>query len=191
MGIFKKTTTEIRDLFVLEPKLYYDERGYFFESYNQMDFSLLGIETPFVQDNRSFSNKGVLRGIHFQKENPQAKLVSVLSGSVFDVAVDLRTRSETFGRFYSIVLSSENKKMLYIPRGFGHAFLVLSDYAEFYYKCDNFYHSDDQHGIIWNDNQLSIDWPIDINDVVISEKDSKLISFSEYIKGMEIELEKI
>jgi len=174
------TKTPIKDLVVFEPKVFADERGYFFESYNESLFKENGIVTNFVQDNQSFSSFGVLRGIHFQ--NPpfaQAKLVRVLSGSVLDVAVDLRKDSPTFGKYFSLELSSENKKQLFIPRGFGHGFVVLSQTAEFYYKCDNLYSKECEGGIIYNDPDLNIDWQIDLQKALVSDKDTNLSSFKD------------
>lgn len=157
--MFKFTETKIKDVFVIEPKVFGDNRGYFMETYKESDFKAAGLDYNFVQDNQSSSRKGVLRGLHFQKTYPQAKLVRVLSGEVFDVAVDLRKDSETYGQWVGVVLSGENKKMLMIPRGFAHGFLVLSDYAEFAYKCDELYHPEDEGGIAWNDPEIGIEWP--------------------------------
>lgn len=169
------TQTFIKDLVVFEPSVFEDERGYFFESYNQQLFEKNGIAANFVQDNQSKSGFGVLRGIHFQKPPfAQAKLVRVLSGKVLDVAVDLRPQSNTFGKYFSIELSSENKKQLFIPRGFGHGFVVLSPTAEFYYKCDDFYSKESESGIIFNDPDLKIDWGIETSQLIISEKDHNL-----------------
>ena len=174
MGKFKKTETGIRDLYVIEPTIFNDNRGFFMETYNDKEFKEIGINYSFVQDNHSKSSKGVLRGLHFQKEHSQAKLVRVIKGEVFDVAVDLRKTSETFGKYYGLILSEENKKQLMIPRGFAHGFLVLSDEAEFVYKCDDFYYADDQCGIIWNDPSINIKWPLDnIENIILSDKDKK------------------
>lgn len=146
-------------LVVIEPTVHGDSRGYFMETYNQRDFKEAGIEAEFVQDNQSMSTKGVLRGLHFQKHFPQGKLVRVISGQVFDVAVDLRRGSKTYGEWYGVMLSAENRKQFYIPAGFAHGFLVLSDVAEFCYKCTEFYHPEDEDGIAWNDPDLGIAWP--------------------------------
>lgn len=169
----KLTLTPIKDLVVIEPKVFGDERGYFYEAYNKNTFHELGLDYDFVQDNQSFSRKGVLRGLHFQKEFPQAKLVRVIEGEVFDVAVDLRKDSPTFGKWYGITLSGENKKMFMIPRGFAHGFLVLSETAVFSYKCDDFYHPNDEGGIIYNDPDIGIEWPKVDCELVLSEKDKK------------------
>lgn len=169
----KLTLTPIKDLVVIEPKVFGDERGYFYEVYNKNTFHELGLDYDFVQDNQSFSRKGVLRGLHFQKQFPQAKLVRVIEGEVFDVAVDLRKDSPTFGKWYGITLSGENKKMFMIPRGFAHGFLVLSETAVFSYKCDDFYHPNDEGGIIYNDPDIGIEWPEVDCELVLSEKDKK------------------
>lgn len=169
----KVILTPIKDLVVIEPKVFGDERGYFYEAYNKNTFHELGLDYDFVQDNQSFSRKGVLRGLHFQKQFPQAKLVRVIEGEVFDVAVDLRKGSPTFGKWYGVTLSGENKKMFMIPRGFAHGFLVLSETAVFSYKCDDFYHPNDEGGIIYNDPDIGIEWPEIDCELVLSEKDKK------------------
>ena len=169
----KLTLTPIKDLVVIEPKVFGDERGYFYEAYNKNTFHELGLDYDFVQDNQSFSRKGVLRGLHFQKNYPQAKLVRVIEGEVFDVAVDLRKDSPTYGKWYGVVLSGENKKMFMIPRGFAHGFLVLSETAIFSYKCDDFYHPNDEGGIIYNDPIIGVEWPKLDCEFVLSEKDKK------------------
>ena len=171
MGQFIFKETEIQGLLVIEPKIFGDNRGYFMETYNYKDFAAAGLDMAFVQDNQSKSRKGVLRGLHFQKKNPQGKLIRVVSGEVYDVAVDLRKSSDTFGKWFGITLSSENKKQLYVPEGFAHGFLVLSDTAEFAYKCTRFYDPDDEGGLLWNDPDLGIDWPMEGINVVLSEKD--------------------
>ncbi len=142
------------------------------ETYKQSDFEEAGLKYSFVQDNQSSSRKGVLRGLHFQKKHPQAKLVRVIKGAVFDVAVDLRKGSETYGKWVGVLLSEENKRQFMIPRGFAHGFVVVSDYAEFAYKCDEVYHPEDEGGIIWNDPDVAIHWP-DVGDIILSEKDKK------------------
>ena len=161
MGQIKveKNVGGIPGLCVITPAVHGDSRGYFMETYSQRDMEENGIHIPFVQDNQSMSVKGVLRGLHFQTNFPQTKLVRVIKGSVFDVAVDLRKDSETFGKWYGIELTEENKKQFLIPRGFAHGFLVLSDVAEFCYKCDDFYHANDEGGLAWNDPAIGIRWP--------------------------------
>tara|TARA_R110001583_G_scaffold82491_1_gene218780 strand:- start:19070 stop:19615 length:546 start_codon:yes stop_codon:yes gene_type:complete len=170
------TETRLKGCYVIEPQVFTDERGYFMETFNSEKFAK-GIGKPinFVQDNQSFSKKGVLRGLHYQTGKfAQAKLVRVLSGSVLDVAVDLRKNSPTFGEHFVDVLSSENKKQLFIPRGFGHGFIVLSDSAEFFYKCDNYYNKDSEGGIIFSDPTLNIDWELPQEELIVSEKDGIL-----------------
>ena len=177
MGKFKFTYTEIEGVFIAEPAVFPDERGYFMETYNENDFKEEGIDLTFVQDNQSKSSKGVLRGLHFQKTQPQGKLVRVISGEVFDVAVDLRKASRTYGKWIGVRLSAENKKQFFIPKGFAHGFVVLSDEAEFVYKCTDFYKGDDEGGILWNDPDIGIEWPIeDIGEenILLSEKDKCL-----------------
>jgi dTDP-4-dehydrorhamnose 3,5-epimerase len=174
--------TEFPGLHVFEPMVFGDDRGYFFESYNQKTFDDKGINSHFVQDNQARSTFGVLRGLHFQKgDAAQAKLVRVLEGSVLDVVVDLRQGSPTYGKSFSIELSAENKKQLYVPRGFAHGYVVLSETAEFFYKCDNFYSKADEGGIIYNDPSLNIDWKIDISKAVLSEKDKVLPTMSQHV----------
>ena len=159
MGKITVTKTHIDGLVVIEPKVFGDNRGYFMETYNQNDMAEAGLDMVFVQDNQSMSTKGVLRGLHFQKKYPQGKLVRAIKGRVFDVAVDLREGSETYGQWYGVELSDENKKQFYIPEGFAHGFLVLSDTAEFCYKCTDFYHPEDEGGLAWNDPSIGIEWP--------------------------------
>ena len=159
MGKIKVTPCEIEGLYVIEPTVFKDERGYFVETYNQNDFKEAGLNMVFVQDNQSMSVRGVLRGLHFQKQYPQGKLVRVIRGSVFDVAVDLREGSETYGKWYGVELTKENKKQFYISEGFAHGFLVLSDEAEFCYKVTDFYHPGDEGGLAWNDPAIGIEWP--------------------------------
>ncbi len=154
----EKNVGGIEGLYVITPAVHGDNRGYFMETYNQNDMKESGIDITFVQDNQSMSTKGVLRGLHFQKNFPQTKLVRVIKGTVFDVAVDLRSGSKTFGKWYGVELSEENKKQFLIPRGFAHGFLVLSETAEFCYKCDDFYHADDEGGLAWNDPEIGIEW---------------------------------
>lgn len=168
MKFFNKT--EIEGVYIIEPKVFGDNRGYFMETYNEQEFKDNGLDYNFVQDNQSKSKKGVLRGLHFQKTHPQAKLVRVLEGEVFDVAVDLRKGSKTYGKWVGVILSEENKKQFMIPRGFAHGFVVLSDTAVFAYKCDDFYHPEDEGGIMWNDPDVNIEWPYN-GELLLSEKD--------------------
>lgn len=166
---------DIEGLYLIEPKIFGDERGYFMETYHYEDFKAAGLDVVFVQDNQSLSKKGVLRGLHYQKEHPQGKLVHVLKGSVYDVAVDLRKGSKTYGKWHGVLLSNMNKKFFYVPKGFAHGFLVLSEEAVFSYKCTDFYHPEDEGGFLWNDPEIGVEWPIsgDIQ-LTISEKDKKL-----------------
>lgn len=173
--------TPLKDCYVIEPTIFEDDRGYFFEKYNEKKFEeLTGMNGHFVQDNISKSSYGVLRGLHLQKgEHAQAKLVSCLEGKVFDVAVDLRRNSPTFGKWYGIELTPENKLQLYVPRGFGHGFSVLSETAIFSYKCDNFYNKESEGSVIWNDPDLNIDWKLPLDIVQLSDKDRGLPTFAE------------
>ena len=184
MGKIKVTPCDIKGLYVIEPTVFKDERGYFMETYNQNDFHEAGLDMVFVQDNQSMSVKGVLRGLHYQKQYPQGKLVRAVRGTVFDVAVDLRTGSETYGKWFGVVLSAENKKQFYIPEGFAHGFLVLSDEAEFAYKCTDFYHPNDEGGLKWDDPEIGVEWPMPEGmtkeELTISDKDQKWGSFAEY-----------
>ena len=174
MGKIKVTTCDIEGLYVIEPTVFKDERGYFMETYNQNDFKEAGLNMTFVQDNQSMSVKGVLRGLHFQKQYPQGKLVRAVRGTVFDVAVDLRSDSKTYGKWFGVTLSAENKKQFYIPEDFAHGFLVLSDEAEFAYKCTDFYHPGDEGGLLWSDPEIGVDWPIEPGmELIISDKDKK------------------
>ncbi|MCR5801629.1 MAG: dTDP-4-dehydrorhamnose 3,5-epimerase [Lachnospiraceae bacterium] len=174
MGKIEVENCEIEGLKVITPTVFGDARGYFMESYNANDFKAAGIDRVFVQDNQSSSRKGVLRGLHFQKQHPQAKLVRVIKGEVFDVAVDIRKGSATYGKWFGIVLSAENHKQFYIPEGFAHGFLVLSDSAEFQYKCTDFYHPEDEGGIAYNDPDIGVEWPVPEGcDLVLSDKDTK------------------
>ena len=163
MGQIKveKNVGGIQGLCVIEPTVHGDARGYFMETYNQKDMEEAGLTMQFVQDNQSCSTKGVLRGLHFQKENTQAKLVRCIKGEVFDVAVDLRPGSKTYGKWEGVILTEENKKMFMIPKGFAHGFIVLSDEAEFAYKCTDFYHPGDEGGMAWNDPEIGVEWPIE------------------------------
>lgn len=196
MGQIKVTKGPIEGLYVIEPTVHGDSRGYFIETYNQRDFVEAGLTMRFVQDNQSLSTKGVLRGLHYQKQYPQGKLVRVVRGSVFDVAVDLRTGSPTYGRWFGQMLSEENKKQFYISEGFAHGFLVLSDVAEFCYKTTDFYRPEDEAGLAWNDPEIGIQWPgllgeyhgtasgagytfADGTPLKLSEKDTKLPGIKE------------
>lgn len=167
--------TPLKDCLIIEPRVFEDERGYLFESFNERNFTeKTGLSVHFVQDNQSFSSKGVLRGLHYQTgEFAQAKLVQVIQGEVLDVAVDIRPESETYGKYVSVLLSGENKKQMFIPRGFAHGFLVLSETAIFSYKCDNFYHKDAEAGIAYNDPTIAIDWQLSENEYIISERDKQ------------------
>ena len=174
MGKITVTPCDIEGLYVIEPTVFKDERGYFVETYNQNDMKEAGLDMVFVQDNQSMSTRGVLRGLHFQKQFPQGKLVRVVRGKVFDVAVDLRSDSKTYGKWFGVELSAENVKQFYIPEGFAHGFLVLSDEAEFCYKCTDFYHPGDEGGLAWNDPEIGVEWPLEEGvDLIISEKDQK------------------
>lgn len=172
MKKFTFIETPIKDLYVIEPTVYGDNRGYFMETYNYNEFTTVGLDMQFVQDNESKSKKGVLRGLHFQKNNPQGKLVRVIDGEVFDVAVDLRHSSGTYGKWYGVKLTAENKKQFYVPEGFAHGFLVLSETATFIYKCTRFYDPNDECGLMWNDETVGVEWPIEADmTVILSEKD--------------------
>jgi dTDP-4-dehydrorhamnose 3,5-epimerase len=171
MGKFKFTETGIEGLIIIEPTVFGDNRGYFMETYQEEEFKSAGIPTNFVQDNQSKSKKGVFRGLHFQNKNPQGKLVRVLEGEVYDVGVDLRSDSPTFGQHYGVLLSGENNKQFYVPEGFAHGFVVLSETATFTYKCTRLYDPTDEGGLRWNDPTLAIDWNIPEDEVLLSEKD--------------------
>ncbi len=176
----------IEGLKVITPTVFGDDRGYFVETYNLNDMKEAGMDYTFVQDNQSASKKGVLRGLHFQKEFPQDKLVRVVNGEVFDVAVDLRPGSKTFGKWYGVLLSAENKKQFMIPKNFAHGFIVLSDYAEFCYKCTDFYHPNDEGGLLWKDPEIGVEWPMPERmteaDLTLSDKDQKWSGIAEYKK---------
>lgn len=181
MANFTRTNTEIDELFVITPEVFGDERGYFMETYEKQALAKIGITADFVQDNQSGSKKGVLRGLHFQVNHPQAKLVRVIKGEVFDVAVDLRKDSKTYGKWHGEILSADNKKQFFIPRGFAHGFLVLSDTAEFCYKVDNIYDPSGEQGIIYNDLDINITWP-QLPNYILSEKDQHWPTLKEYTK---------
>lgn len=183
MGKITVETCEIEGLKVITPTVFGDERGYFVETYNYNDYAAAGIDVTFVQDNQSASKKGVLRGLHFQINYPQDKLVRVIKGEVFDVAVDLRKGSPTFGKWHGVLLSEENHKQFFVPKGFAHGFLVLSDYAEFCYKVTDFYHPGDEDGLMYNDPALGVEWPIPEGmELILSDKDTKHESFERYLE---------
>jgi dTDP-4-dehydrorhamnose 3,5-epimerase len=172
MGKFNFTETKIKDLYIIEPKVFGDHRGYFMEGYNKNDFFEAGLKMEFVQDNESKSKKGVLRGLHFQTKHTQGKLVRVTEGEVFDVAVDLRKGSPTFGKWEGVILTEENKKQFYVPEGFAHGFLVMSDVAVFNYKCTDYYAPEYDSGLLWNDEDIAIEWPLaGIEEILLSDKD--------------------
>lgn len=174
MGNFNFIETKIKDLYIIEPKVFGDHRGYFMESYNKKDFFEAGLTMEFVQDNESKSKKGVLRGLHFQTKHTQGKLVRVTQGEVFDVAVDLRKGSPTYGQWEGVLLSAENKRQFYVPEGFAHGFLVLSEVAVFNYKCTDFYAPEYDSGLLWNDPDVGIEWPLEgIEELSLSDKDMK------------------
>lgn len=183
MGKFNFIKKEIEGVFIIEPTAFGDDRGYFMETYQYNDFAAAGIDVKFVQDNQSMSKKGVLRGLHFQKEFAQSKLVRVIKGEVFDVAVDLREGSATFGKYVGVLLSAENRRQFFIPKNFAHGFLVLSDEAEFVYKVDDFYHPNDEGGLMWNDPDIAIEWPIEEGmEIILSEKDKVNPLFRDFKK---------
>lgn len=181
MGNFNFIKTEIDGMFIIEPTVFGDDRGYFLETYHYDEFKKAGIDVTFVQDNQSKSKRGVLRGLHFQTKRPQGKLVRVIRGKVFDVGVDLRKNSSSFGKWVGAILSDENKRQLYIPAEFAHGFLVLSDEAEFVYKCTDFYDPQNEGGIIYNDPDININWPIsDDMEIFLSQKDRALPSLKTF-----------
>lgn len=182
MGKFQFEETRIQGVLTITPTMFGDERGYFMETYHAEEFRAAGINAVFVQDNQSKSRRGVLRGLHFQVLHPQAKLVRVISGEVFDVAVDMRKNSPTFGQWAGVTLSAENKKQFFLPRGMAHGFFVLSETAEFTYKCDEFYHPEDEGGIRWDDPDIGIEWPLNGVTPLLSEKDLKHAGFNEYFR---------
>ena len=173
---------QISGLVEIQPEIFCDKRGYFFESWSQKDYNAVGIMPSFVQDNQSCSGKGVLRGLHFQKEHPQGKLVRVIKGEVYDVAVDLRSASPTQGKWHGVYLSGEKQNQFYIPEGFAHGFVVLSETAVFAYKCTEFYYPEDESGLLWNDSDIDINWPDIGREYILSDKDKKLPSFRELYK---------
>lgn len=182
MSKFKFIKTAIEGVYIIEPTIFGDERGYFMETYHAGEFKEAGLDFNFVQDNQSKSKKGVMRGLHFQYKKPQGKLVRVIKGEVFDVAVDLRKNSPTYGKWEGVILSEENRKQFYVPEGFAHGFLVLSDEAEFTYKCTDFYDSADEGGILWDDEDIGIEWPVDdVDGVILSDKDKQWKTLKETI----------
>lgn len=189
MGQFKRINTSIEGVCIIEPTVFGDSRGYFMETYEKRDFEEIGIVGDFVQDNQSKSTKGVLRGLHYQRKDTQAKIVRCIKGKVFDVAVDLRPNSPTYGKWEGVILSEENKKMFYIPRGFAHGFLVLSEEAEFCYKVDNWYNHEAEGGLLWNDPDIGIEWPevpgMTKEEYLTSEKDALWPSLKE-LKGTDL-----
>jgi dTDP-4-dehydrorhamnose 3,5-epimerase len=186
-GNFTFVESDIKDVIIVESKVFGDERGGFMEAYKRPDFVQGGITADFVQDNQSVSRKGVLRGLHFQINHPQAKLVRVIDGCVYDVCVDLRKGSPTFGKWEGVELSDENHRQLFIPRGFAHGFYVMSDRAVFCYKCDDVYHSNDEGGITWDDRDLAVAWPLEVGaEPVLSQKDQAHPTFAEWKKSNNI-----
>lgn len=188
MSKFKRIETEIKDLIIIEPMLFGDNRGFFMESYSKKDFAKIGINIEFVQDNHSKSKKGVLRGLHFQTKHIQGKLVRVIAGAVLDVAVDLRKHSPTFGKYFLIELSADNKKMFYIPPGFAHGFLTLEDNTELQYKCTDYYAPEFDSGILWNDLDVAINWNFEkygilTDEILLSDKDKKQQTLKEFIES--------
>ncbi|MBX4264090.1 dTDP-4-dehydrorhamnose 3,5-epimerase [Clostridium estertheticum] len=186
LNLFNFIETKIDGVYIIEPKVFGDNRGYFMETYNKNDFFEAGLKMEFVQDNESKSKKGVLRGLHFQTKHTQGKLVRVTKGQVFDVAVDLRKGSSTFGKWEGVILTEENKKQFYVPEGFAHGFLVLSDEAVFNYKCTDYYAPEYDSGVLWNDEDIAIEWPLDgIEEILLSEKDK----IQKRLKDLEISFE--
>lgn len=186
MSKFKRVETGINDLVVIEPTVYEDSRGFFMETYNKKDFADIGLGVEFVQDNLSMSQKGVFRGLHFQTKMSQGKLVRVTSGAVLDITVDLRFKSKTFGQWFTVELTAENRRQLYVPKGFAHGFMTLKDGTEFLYKCTNYYAPKYDSGIIWNDKDLAIDYSfekygINVEELLLSAKDQKLQTFKEFV----------
>lgn len=191
VGNFSFSETSIPGVLVVDVRHFPDDRGYFMETYTERDFVQGGIATHFVQDNQSSSTRGVLRGLHYQIKHPQAKLVRVTQGVVFDVAVDLRPESPTYGKWEGVILSAENRRQFFIPRRFAHGFLVLSERAEFCYKCDDYYHPNDEGGLMWNDETIGIEWPLlgaseheKPLEILLSEKDRNHPSFSAYLNSI-------
>ena len=172
----KKIETKIKDCFILEPDIFGDDRGFFLETYQKRRYKDLGINYEFVQDNYSRSSKGILRGLHFQKKKPQGKLVTVSLGEVYDVAVDLREKSNTFGQWASVILSEDNKRQFWVPPGFAHGFLVISDSADFHYKCTDYYDPSDEGSLLWNDPNINISWPINNPKLSVKDENAPLLT---------------
>ncbi|MGB9794744.1 dTDP-4-dehydrorhamnose 3,5-epimerase [Caldisericum exile] len=188
MSKFKIIETPIKDLLIIETRIFKDERGFFMETYNQKEFEEIGLNIQFVQDNLSKSKKGVLRGLHFQIKHPQGKLIRVIKGGVYDVAVDLRLNSPTFGKWFGIELKEGDGLAFYIPEGFAHGFLTLEEETYFFYKCTDIYYAEYDNGVIWNDPEININWPIDkVENLTISEKDKKLPLLKEIVKVLKEE----
>lgn len=182
MGKFTKTETGIDGLIIVEPKVFGDSRGFFMETYNKRDFEEIGLNVNFIQDNHSKSRKGVLRGLHFQTEYSQGKLIRVIKGIVYDVAVDMRAGSPTYGKYFGLELTEDNKKMFYVPEDFAHGFIALSDEVEFLYKVTDYYYPEFESGIIWDDPEIGVKWPLEqygIKELILSDKDKKLKRLSE------------
>lgn len=180
MSKFNFIETKLKDLYIIEPTVFGDNRGYFMETYNKREFFKAGLNMEFVQENQSKSKRGVLRGLHFQTENIQGKLVRVTYGEVYDVAVDLRVGSPTYGLWEGVILSAENKRQFYVPEGFAHGFLVLSNEAVFNYMCTNYYDANHESGVLWNDKDIDVKWPLDmVEEIILSEKDKKLLKLNE------------
>lgn len=185
MGKFTFESAALEGVYIVIPTVFGDHRGYFMETYQYEEFHAAGLDMVFVQDNQSKSHRGVLRGLHFQRTKPQGKLVRVISGEVFDVAVDLRRGSPSYGQWAGVVLSAKNKRQFYIPRGFAHGFLVLSEEAEFIYKCDEFYHPEDEGGLCWDDPCIGINWPIPVGmELLLSDKDKEYLPLDQQNIGL-------
>ena len=181
MGKFRFEKGPLEGMYIVEPTLFPDARGSFMETYQRKEFEDAGLDMDFIQDNESWSRRGTLRGLHFQIRHPQGKLVRVTEGEVYDAVVDIRPKSPTFGKWFGLILSGENRKQLYIPTGFAHGFLVLSEHARFLYKCTDYYYADDQGGFLWNDPEIGVEWPTEgIGEYFLSEKDKKLPRFREW-----------
>lgn len=181
MNRFNITEMELKGVYLIEPTVHEDDRGYFVKTYDEEEFKAKGLDFTFVQDDQSCSSKGVLRGLHFQKEHPQSKLIRVVRGKVFDVGVDLRKNSETYGKWIGVELSDKNKKQLFLPKGFAHGFLAMEDHSIFVYKVDELYYPDDEGGLAYDDKDIAIDWPLDeVEDIIITDKDKNWGSLKEF-----------